>query len=230
MGVLVWIFDVVTKGFQILRRRCWIFILLDLDVKVKIQILIPCYISPRIQTCIRRTSIMRQFLRYYVILIKCRLASFIVHHLHELLFLRLFKVLLQELFFSFLSTCLLDYDWALFCISAEVIGLWHLIQNWVQYMTRILSFSSFLRHCCMRRILILKVQWVDDLSSQLRFLNIQYLHLHRCFHLIVIQRLALSRRFQPASALFPFCVQIVANLINFISVLFGGNFMMLFEI
>lgn len=132
MGVLVWIFNVVTKGFQILRRRCWIFIILDLDVEVKIQILIPCYISPRIQTCICRTSIMWQFLWNHISLIKCRLASFIVHHLHKLLFLCLFKVLLQELFFCFLGTCLLDYDWALFCISAKVIGLWHLIQNWVQ--------------------------------------------------------------------------------------------------
>jgi len=204
MGVLVCIFDVVTKGFQILRRRCRTFILLDLNVKVKIQILIPCYISPRIQTCICRTGIMRQFLWYCVTLIKCRLASFIVHHLHELLFLRLFEVLLQELFFCFLSTCLLDYDWALVCISAEVIGLWQLIQNWVQYMIRILSFASFLRHSSIRRILILKVHcWFTkvntdvsittcNLPSQLRFLNIQDFDLYWCFHLIIIKRLAVS--------------------------------------
>lgn len=208
--------------------------LLNLDVKVKIQILIPRYISPRIQACICRTSIMRQFLWHCVILIKCRLASFIVHHLHELLFLRLFKVLLQELFLRFLTTRLLDYDRALFCIPAKVIGLRHLIQNRVQYMTRILCISSFLHHESTRRILILKVLWVNDLSSQLRLFNIQDLHLHRCFCLIIIQRLAVSGRFfikfQPTSALFSFCVQIVANFIDFIGVLFGGDFVMFFEI
>ena len=104
-------------------------------------------------------------------------------------------------------------------------------------MIRILSFASFLRHSSIRRILILKVHRVNtdvsittcNLPSQLRFLNIQDFHLYWCFHLIIIQRLAVSG-LQPASALFPFGVQIVANFINLSSVLFCGNFVMLLEI